>query len=208
LRVGVLNVDRNHASYHVFNDLSDEYGDALLLRRNDTPKTREAWLNDHKAQMDVLVVNPERVMTGLDLIAFPTLVWYQVGFKTFVLRQASARARRPGQTQHCKIAYFYYQQTKQEAALALMGEKEAASQALEGRFDAQALRTMMNGDETDVLALLSDSLDRQFDAKSVWTQTKAKPKPHEPNLVRDQAETDVYADALAVVQRALSFIDD
>ena len=39
----------------------------------------------------------------LDLVAFPSLIWYQVGYSTHVLRQASARARRPIQSKPCIV---------------------------------------------------------------------------------------------------------
>ena len=57
------------------------------------------------------------------VIEFPSLIWYQTGYSTHVLRQASARARRPTQTKPCKVFFLYYAGTIQETALALMGEQ-------------------------------------------------------------------------------------
>lgn len=87
-----------------------------------------------------------------------------------VLRQASARACRPTQTQPCKVIFLYYAGTIQEQALALMGEKEAASQALEGTFDTNALRAMMNGGENDdILAALATTLEsNRVNVQSAW----------------------------------------
>jgi hypothetical protein len=93
-----------------------------------------------------------------------------------VRRQASARARRPTQTQACKVFFLYYATTIQEQALALMGEKEAASQALEGVFDTGALRAMMNGGESDdILAALATTLEAgKKDARAAWNVAKPK----------------------------------
>src|ERR1017187_6668189 len=101
---------------------------------------------------------------------------YQVGYSTHVLRQASARARRPTQTLPCKVFFLYYAGTIQEQALALMGEKEAASQALEGVFDTGALRAMMNGGENDdILAALATTLEAgKKDARAAWNVAKPK----------------------------------
>ena len=119
------------------NLLTDSGVRAVLLPDTVKPVAREDWIARHVAEMDVLIAHPKRVMTGLDLIQFPSLIWYQVGYSTHVLRQASARARRPKQTKPCKVFFLYYGNTIQEQAMALMGEKEAASQALEGVFDTQ-----------------------------------------------------------------------
>jgi len=67
------------------------------------PEDREDWIEKHLDQLEVLIVYPKRVMTGLDLITFPSLIWYQTGYSTHVLRQASARDRRPTQTQPCVV---------------------------------------------------------------------------------------------------------
>src|SRR5204862_6293363 len=108
---------------------------ACVMPDTVKPEAREDWIEKRMAEMDVLIVHPKRVMTGLDLVGFPSLIWYQSGYSTHVLRQASARARRPIQTQSCKVYFLYYSATSQQHALALMGEKEAAAQSLERRFD-------------------------------------------------------------------------
>ena len=144
---------------------------ALVMPDTVKPEAREDWIEKHMAKMDVLIVHPKRVMTGLDLVQFPSLIWYQTGYSTHVLRQASARARRPIQTLPCKVFFLYYAGTIQETALALMGEKEAASQALEGTFDTNALRAMMNGGANDdIIAALANRLEtgQKIDAKAAW----------------------------------------
>ncbi len=151
------------------------------LPDNVQPAAREDWINNHLGEMDVLITNPKRVMTGLDLVQFPSLIWYQVGYSTHVLRQASARARRPIQKLPCKVFFLYYQGTIQEKALGLMGEKEAASQALEGTFDTRALKAMMNGGENDdIMATLAHSMERLIDVRAVWSVVGAETKKIEP----------------------------
>jgi hypothetical protein len=149
---------------------------AMILPLSVGTIKREEWIEKHEREIDVLIVQPKKVMTGLDLIAFPTLVWYQVGYSTHVLRQASARARRPIQTQDCKVIFLYYKGTIQEQALALMGEKESASQALEGTFDTRALRALMNGGkDDDILSALANSLDVRVEAKAAWSKLAPEP---------------------------------
>ena len=159
---------------------------ALLLPDTVKPEAREDWILKHTC--DVLVAHPKRVMTGLDLIQFPSLIWYELGYSTHVLRQASARARRPSQTKACKVFFLYYAGTIQEQALALMGEKESASLALEGVFDANALRAMMNGGKCDdIMAALANSLDStKLNAEAAWKApiVPARFKPKSPNVIQ------------------------
>ena len=158
--------------------LTDAQIRAVILPDTVKPEAREDWIERHLDEMDVLICHPKRVMTGLDLVGFPTLIWYQTGYSTHVLRQASARARRPTQTKPCKVFFLYYAATIQEQALALMGEKEAASQALEGTFDTNALRAMMNGGQNDdIIAALATQLEngKKVDARKAWKPLDNKP---------------------------------
>ena len=60
--------------------------------------------------------------------------FYETGYNLFTLRQASRRSWRIGQKEACRIVYFYYEGTMQDRAMALMGKKLTAAQALEGIF--------------------------------------------------------------------------
>ena len=155
---------------------------------------REAWIEKHASEMDVLIAHPKRVQTGLDLIQFPSIVWYQTGYSTHTLRQASARARRPTQTQACKVIYLYYQGTVQESCMSLMGEKTAASEMLEGLFDTESLRAMMNGcDNDDILAALANSLDKKLtSAKAAWQKLTQKTVEHGGEFVFDFEEATIW----------------
>jgi len=58
----------------------------------------------------------------------------------------------------------------------LMGEKEAAAQSLEGKFDCQALRTMMNGGASDdIVAALASSLEHKVSAQDAWKKMDKPP---------------------------------
>jgi hypothetical protein len=205
-----LAAGRKCAIYTLFTDPADQTRDirhkimrqlrtagvnVLGLPDNITPAKREAWLLDKGSKADVLVCHPARVMTGLDMLDFPTLIWYQVGYNAHVLRQASARARRPNQTKPCRVVFLYYENTIQEQALSLMGEKEAASQALEGTFDTKALRVLLNGGKDDsILSALAQRLDSEGgDARNVWARVdgEKRKKGSEPCLLEpcEKAQT-------------------
>lgn len=49
-----------------------------FLKTNVPPKKRKAWIENNPC--DVLICNPELVKTGLDLLEFPTLIFYETSY--------------------------------------------------------------------------------------------------------------------------------
>jgi hypothetical protein len=112
--------------------------------------------------------HPKLVETGLDLFDkagsynFSTLIFYQTGYNLFTMRQASRRAWRIGQHKDCKVVYLYYGGTLQARAMALMGNKMEAAQALEGKFSAEGLASMA-GEQGSAEMALAKSLANRID---------------------------------------------
>jgi hypothetical protein len=133
------------------------------LRSSVPLARREEWINKHGHQVDIVISHPRLVETGLDLFDkggrhnFPTLVFYETGYNLFTLRQASRRSWRIGQTEACRVVYFYYSSSMQDRALALMGKKLTAAQALEGKFSSEGL-VAMGGEDANVEIALARSL--------------------------------------------------
>ena len=95
------------------------------------------------AGMQVLIVNPSLVETGLDLNAFTTLVFYSMGYKLFTLRQASRRSWRINQKAPAvKVYMLYYEDTMQQKCLKLMASKLAVAGLIEGNFSEEGLAAM------------------------------------------------------------------
>ena len=108
---------------------------------------REEWIDKQLDKgIDVLLCNPKLVETGLDLLAFTNIVFYQVGYNIFTLRQASRRSWRLSQTEDVRVYFMYYEETIQAQALSLMATKLQASMAIEGKFSEEGLRAMSNND--------------------------------------------------------------
>ena len=84
--------------------------------------------------IEVLICNPELVQTGLNLLDFTTIIFYQIGYKLAVTRQASKRSYRLNQTKPVTVYFMYYEGTAQEVALYLMANKIVASESIEGKF--------------------------------------------------------------------------
>ena len=143
-----------------------------VLRSSVPLARREEWIAQHAPKLDVVISHPRLVETGLDLFDkggkhnFPTICFYETGYNLFTLRQASRRSWRIGQKEPCRIIYFHYEGTMQDRALALMGKKLTAAQALEGVFSTEGLAAMA-GDDSNLEIALARSLVERMDEGDV-----------------------------------------
>jgi SNF2 family DNA or RNA helicase len=103
-----------------------------VLDASVDPQKREAWIERHVGEMDVLLVNAELVKTGLDLYDFPTVIFFQTGYNIFTLRQAARRSWRIGQAKPVKVLFFCYEGTMQDIALSLIAKKLEVALMVEG----------------------------------------------------------------------------
>ncbi|MED2737303.1 DEAD/DEAH box helicase family protein [Bacillus toyonensis] len=108
-------------------------------------KKREKFIKDEvKKGAEVLICNPELVKTGTNLIDFAPIIRYQMDYQVYTERQGRGRTRRIGQTKNCTIYYVFYKDSFQEDVTSLMATKIVASEAIEGKMDAQGLDAISN----------------------------------------------------------------
>ncbi|HZQ54092.1 MAG TPA: helicase-related protein [Bryobacteraceae bacterium] len=148
---------------------------AEVLTTQIPPERREVWYEEKlKHGMQVCIAHPRLVMTGLDILAMPTILFYETGYSTHVLRQASRRSWRIGQKQAVRVCYMSYSGTAQERCLRLTGKKMLVSLALEGKLANHGLTAME--DDEDVLTALARELVTEKGigecAAAVWKTLK------------------------------------
>ncbi len=140
----------------------DEAGYKTVVLKANTvkPELREAWINDKakNEKFDVLITNPRIIQTGLDLLDYPSIVFFQTGYSIFTLRQASRRSWRIGQTKDVKVIYFTYTDTIQEKALTLMATKMETALAIEGDLSDKGLVALSEGESSIMFALARELL--------------------------------------------------
>jgi hypothetical protein len=130
---------------------------SAILTTRSAPEEREGWYERHlKAGVQVFIAHPRLVQTGLDLMFCPAIIWYQTGYSTFTLRQASRRSWRIGQTKPVTVRFLCYENTAQVGCLRLMGRKLLVSMAVEGKFSESGLHATDDG--LDVLTTLAREL--------------------------------------------------
>ncbi len=135
-------------------DFLGRHGFRVAVMKADAvpPERREAWVAQRVEDgVDVLVCHPRLVQTGLDLVAFPTIVWFETDYSVYTMRQASRRSWRIGQTQPVQVVFLAYWNTLQADALKLVAQKLQSSLAVEGELPADGLAAY--GDDGDDLML-------------------------------------------------------
>ena len=155
-----------------------KHGISPLVLRSQTvkPEHREEWL---KVQMatglyDCLICNPNVVKTGLDLLEFPTIIFFQCGYSVYTLRQASRRSWRIGQDQPVRVFFMAYAATMQDQALSLMAQKMETSLAVEGELSDQGLAALSKSENSMVYELAKALTGQQKteNMTDAWTQYK------------------------------------
>ena len=129
---------------------------------------REQWIEKQVNDgLQVLICNPSLVETGLDLLDFTTIIFYQIGYNLFTTRQASRRSWRLSQDKDVEVYFMYYRGTVQENALSLMANKLQAAMAIEGKFSEEGLNAMSNHDDilSKVAASVVDGITEEVDTQ-------------------------------------------
>jgi hypothetical protein len=171
-----------------------------VLTAEVPPEQREAWYEKHlRNGMQVCICHPKLVQTGLDLLEFPTILFYETGYSTYVLRQASRRSWRIGQKRPVRVGFLTYSSTAQESCLRLMGKKLLVSLAMEGKLQADGLQAM-NEDDDLLTAMARELVTRQGvgeQAAEVWRSLQMQhteasiptdaviPLPSDPPLIQE-----------------------
>jgi hypothetical protein len=125
-----------------------------------------------KAGVEVVLCHPKLVETGLDLLAFPTLYFYETGYSLHTLRQASRRSWRIGQRHDVRVKFVTYPGTMQETCLRLMGKKMLVALMMEGKFSGEGLQSL-DTDEDLMSAMARELVEKAGvgeSADKVWRE--------------------------------------
>ncbi|MBK9121536.1 MAG: hypothetical protein IPM16_00245 [Chloroflexi bacterium] len=149
----------------------------FILKNTVDAERREAVIAREIAKgTNVVLCNPELIKTGLDLIHFPTLIFYELVFNLSTLMQAAARSYRLNQThEHCKVIYLYAEGTMEQTAVQLMSRKQRAAKLLTGDIGLTGLDALTEGEGGFEEALL-DAIGRDaalLDPSQMFQSTNA-----------------------------------
>jgi hypothetical protein len=168
---------------------------AAVLRASVPTHKREAWYREQlRRGIDVCISHPKIVETGLDLLAFPAILFHETGYSLHTLRQASRRSWRIGQRQAVDVKFFAYRDTMQEVCLRLMGKKLLVALAMEGKFTSDGLQAI-DGDDDMLTAMARELVENRGigePAESIWQRISPAPilpEPDCPETVPAEAES-------------------
>ena len=187
-------------------DMLTRHGFRVAVMKADAvaPERREAWVADRVKQgIDVLICHPRLVQTGLDLIDFPTICWYETDYSVYVMRQASRRSWRIGQTRPVKVVFMSYRNTLQADALKLVAKKLQSSLAVEGELPEDGLAAFGDDGDDMMMALarkiVSGEEEEDETVEEVFAQARNAESEAEELLVDDGWKVvEVEPEAVAV----------
>jgi hypothetical protein len=146
---------------------------AAVMRSSVPTDKREDWYEKQlKAGVEVVICHPKLVETGLDLLAFPTLHFFETGHSLHTLRQASRRSWRIGQRLLVRAKFVTYSGTMQETCLRLMGKKMLVALMMEGKFSGEGLQAL-DTDEDLLSAMARELVEKAGigeSADAVWRE--------------------------------------
>jgi len=173
--------------------LLDERGFRAKVLRSGDSEGREDKIKKWVGQgLDVLICNPRLVETGLDLLDFPSIVFYQTGYSTYTLRQAARRSWRIPQKRPVRVYFLCYAGTMQSRAMKLMADKLTCSLALEGEISDQGLAAISDTGDSLARELAKALVDRQDDGrelKDLWAAYRKKEVRNEKPLAEPEKVT-------------------
>jgi superfamily II DNA or RNA helicase len=197
--------------------LSNEGIRTAVLRASVDTSKREAWYaRQIKEGIQVVISHPKLVETGLDLLDFPTILFYESGYSLHTLRQASRRSWRIGQRRPVRVKFLCYEGTMQTACLRLMGKKLLVALTMEGKFAGEGLQNIDEDD--DMLSAMARELVEKNGigetADAVWKSLNAEHQKLFPATSRSDGDVSlleapailpsVQPDPAALVEEAIT----
>ncbi len=162
-----------------------------VLRSTVPTLKRELWYEKQlKEGVEVVICHPKLVETGLDLLAFPTIYFYETGYSLHTLRQASRRSWRIGQRYPVRVKFLVTKDTTQTTCLRLMGKKMLVALMMEGKFSGEGIHSLESDDDM-MSAMARELVERGRvgeSADAVWADLKRERALHMPSHL---AETTV-----------------
>src|ERR1035441_4798315 len=183
-----------------------------VLKSSVGTDVREAWYEARSDEgVQVVICHPKLVETGLDLLDFPTIYFYETGYSLFTLRQASRRSWRIGQKHDVRVKFLMYSATVQENQIRLMGKKLLVAMMMEGKFSGEGLDGFEEDDDM-VTSMVRELLEQGKvgeTADAVWAnlaQERAQMFAQSPaQVVADEGQPAEDNDVLDEPSSAFAF---
>lgn len=160
---------------------------------------RIAWLEEQNNKgIKVIITNMRLISMGIDIIPWPTSIFYQLNYNVDTLRQVSRRAWRPYQFRECRNYYMVALDTQQMSQFKTCLEKRAHAMITEGRLEKSELPNYIAGSRMHLASDLAHCIaDESIGLK--WSDLAGR--DIEDVETYDEAE---FKEALQKAQRKLA----
>ena len=188
--VYIQNSNTTDISPRLVDMMEEENIRVKVLRSGDTEGRARIIDNWVKSGMEVLITNPKKVEVGMDLLDFPSIIFYQIPMSTYTLRQASRRSWRIPQQKPVRVYFLTYSGTMQTRLMQLMADKLMCSLAIEGELSDKGLAALSETSDSmakelaKMLVEKSESGDNRT-LKDIWAGYRKKEVKLEMKISKD-----------------------
>lgn len=180
--------------HHRIGDVLKAHGiESHVLESHVSPEKRVEWLAVKEEEgAKVLICNMRLVEVGLDLLPWPTIIFYQLNYDINTVRQSSRRAWRIGQVRECRVYYMVYEGTQQAAQFESCMIKRAHAMLAEGRLDRSELAAFGRDSRSTLASDLADCLAGE-EAVRKWEELAKKDLDETLEMVEESKFQEVLA---------------
>lgn len=192
-RQAIIYCTHNHrlSTVERVHQLLTDHGYHVAIMDSIPPRRRSHWFATTSA--DAVIVHPKAVETGLNLLAWPTIIWYEIEYSMLTVEQASMRSARINQPLPIRIYYLAYADTIQQRALELVAAKADAARLVYGRLTANGLSAMNRNDDS-MAHLIETELYRSFqDQRTLLTSQADQQAKHELQQIQAELQRQFHA---------------
>ncbi|RPJ77370.1 MAG: hypothetical protein EHM20_06300, partial [Alphaproteobacteria bacterium] len=171
-----------------------------VLKSGDTEGRAHIIQNWIDNGVNVLITNPKKVEVGMDLLDFPTIIFYQIPLSTYTLRQASRRSWRIPQKKPVRVYFLTYARTMQTRLMQLMADKLTCSLALEGELTDKGLSALSESSDSmarELAKMFIDKSEGNRTLKDIWSAYRKKEVQAEITMRHDIEASDIESETLS-----------
>ncbi|MCM3240718.1 hypothetical protein M3589_23980 [Heyndrickxia oleronia] len=172
--------------------------DPVILDGKISADQRFDWLEDQtKKGTKVIITNQRLVEVGLDLLAFPTIIFWQMNDDINTVRQAAKRSHRLGQHLHCEVLYLVNDKTQQMAQFQRLMSRRVSALLVEGAIErSDALAKYADTSSSSLTNDLSKMLESS-EIANAWEQAAQKDLDSNLELVSEEEFQQKITEAFA-----------
>ncbi|EFV74940.1 MULTISPECIES: helicase-related protein [Cytobacillus] len=147
--------------------------ESRILNESNTEKRSEILQKFEEENVKVIICNMKLVEVGLDLLAWPTLIFNQLSYEVNVVRQSAKRSHRIGQHRLCKVLVPILNGTQEVSQFKKVMSARGHALMTEGRLDRGEL-AKYSYDEQSSLATDLAQCFAAADLANAWEELAAK----------------------------------